>query len=216
MTTARQRCMLSSVSSSLGVPEEEASELFWNHKDDIEGFLSDPTVECTSLFFLFQSDESDIADAEAAAAALGDHDDDSDDVEILETSSESDGNHSGSEAGERNPSCGALPRHLSMTYSLDDVQLRAKCAYFVRNTTRAVNQKISSDEQLIFGELHPSQLLQTFESVLSNVFVPLLDSGEGWGKIASKEGRKLFLAQSDQFSASIKRNLSNVDAVFRH
>jgi len=89
--------------------------------------------------------------------------------------------------------------------------LSRKCCYFVRNVSP--NEQLSEDKEpdqgdLLFGELsgHP---LSSIESLLSNVYKPMIEACGDWGKV-DDEQKNDFLGEMDHFIYNLVEALKSL------
>jgi len=100
---------------------------------------------------------------------------------------------------------------LFLASATDGDKLEGKCLWFLRNTApkQAVNTKIGQDATVLCGEMN-SEILQTFEGTLSQVYAPLLKSQEQWGQITQEKDKRAFLDTIAKFDEDLKKRISNL------
>lgn len=84
----------------------------------------------------------------------------------------------------------------------ESLRLQNKCVYFMKNTKKQVSTKDADlAQELLFGVID-NNFLGSFESVLKEVYMPLLTAQNDWGK-STDEQTKEFLASVHKFADSV-------------
>eukprot|EP00951_Prasinocladus_malaysianus_P001137 scaffold7935_cov43-Prasinocladus_malaysianus.AAC.1 len=98
---------------------------------------------------------------------------------------------------------GSTPKLVVASTEKD--KIREKAVYFYRNNPKGVGEKTVSDD-LMFGEILPDSL-DTFRTVVANVFMPCLRNQESWGKC---EDTKEFLTEADRFCNTLAEAVNSL------
>ena len=81
--------------------------------------------------------------------------------------------------------------------------------YFLRDTNKPVKTAVATDESVVCGELS-SELLTTYESTISEVYVPLLETQKEWGCIKGDKQKSSFLKQTNKFVENLRKKINNL------
>lgn len=103
---------------------------------------------------------------------------------------------------------GSPKRELSMTLGPEE-KLTSKCVYFLRESQKPVKQTAASDDSVVCGELNPN-ILQVYESTLSQVYRPMLEHQAAWGEISEDKERRPFLKETSKFVSNLQRKIDNL------
>eukprot|EP01138_Halocafeteria_seosinensis_P007479 gb/GECG01007645.1/.p1 GENE.gb/GECG01007645.1/~~gb/GECG01007645.1/.p1 ORF type:complete len:3314 (+),score=514.53 gb/GECG01007645.1/:1-9942(+) len=87
-------------------------------------------------------------------------------------------------------------------------RIKGRALYFLRNTDGEIDTQKESDESLLTGELNPD-VLALFEAQLSDVFKPLVEQKENWGK-ADEKSKKEFTQDMKRFTEDMEEALRNI------
>jgi len=91
----------------------------------------------------------------------------------------------------------------------DGDKLEGKCFYLLRDSNRAINIRNYQDTTVLCGEV-TADILQTFESTLSQVFHPLLQRQDEWGLIKQQTTKQAFLEHMSKYDADLNRKIQNL------
>ena len=88
-------------------------------------------------------------------------------------------------------------------------RLHSKAVYFLRDAVKPVNLKVAQDASVLSGEIGVD-ILQAFQSSLSEVYVPLLAQQSEWGRIHTAKEKGAFLDAVHSFQTELSRKIANL------
>ena len=107
------------------------------------------------------------------------------------------------------------PRHaggapeLFVSVGAEGDRLHSKAVYFLRDAVKPVNLKVGQDASVLCGEIGVD-ILQAFQSSLSEVYVPLLTQQSEWGRIHTAKEKGAFLDAVHSFQSELSRKIANL------
>ena len=98
---------------------------------------------------------------------------------------------------------------LFLSQGAEGEKLDSKAVYFLRDSgSKAVNVKVAQDATVLCGEIG-TDILQSFQASLSDVYVPLLAQQSEWGKVKGKD-KSAFLDAVTGFHSELSRKIQNL------
>ena len=101
------------------------------------------------------------------------------------------------------------PPELFVSVGGEGDRLYSKAVYFLRDAVKAVNLKVGQDASVLCGEIGVD-ILQAFQSSLSEVYVPLLTLQSEWGRINTAKEKGAFLDAVHTFQTELSRKIANL------
>ena len=100
------------------------------------------------------------------------------------------------------------PKQLILSDGSSEAML-SKCCYFIRNFApgQAIDLTKSGDSDILYGELGESAL-GTIEAILSQSYLPMLETYDNWGKV-DEEQKKDFITEFNAFVTNINETLNS-------
>ena len=100
----------------------------------------------------------------------------------------------------------------TIEYNSESPTLYGNCVYFLRNTSKQINLKSRSDNNLLTGNISKESLIPILQSCISNVYQPMLNKTNEWNKINDSKGEKVkFIKKGQQFSELLTTSINNLD-----
>ena len=104
---------------------------------------------------------------------------------------------------------GGSGSELFLSTGVEGEKLDSKAVYFLRDSgSKGVNVKVAQDATVLCGEIG-TDILQSFQASLSDVYVPLLQQQSEWGKVKGKD-KNAFLDAVTGFQSELSRKIANL------